>query len=625
MLSITLRSDGRPAVVVGGGGVAARKAESLAAAGFPIFVVATSIGARMRSFLDSSTATAVERPYDKDDLIGAALVVAATDDDRVNAEIVRDARAARALVCDAGRPERGDFSMPAVARAGDLTVAVDTAGASPAFSRRIARELREHLDPHHAGAARTLALMRAYVKATLPSARRSALLSALAELPVAELAAMSPSDAEHAVDEAIARQTGEPARPTRSVVCASRASALATTQTRFVAALLARRGIATTILTVTTAGDRDRSRSIDALGTTNVFVTELEAALRDGRADYAVHSCKDLPSELAADMSIAAVSAREDPRDAFCSEAYDRFEALPAGAVVGTSSPRRRLQLAALRPDLTYEDIRGNVDTRLQKLRDGRYDAIVLAMAGLNRLGIRARHTVAFDVETIVPAVAQGALAVEVRDGNDSLTAELRASVNDASAERRIACERAALRWLRAGCSAPIGIYAAEREGTMAVTGARALADGTIVRCRLERPIETPAQAAALGAELAAGLMPPAGRALALLPRTRDGRSRIAEALRASGAEVLELRAGDDWPDPAERSPDMLLFPSSGSVAAAQPYLARLRAHGWRPWIAAMGPQSRRAAAAAGFEPDAVSESASIEAFVRLVRERIGR
>ena len=126
-----------------------------------------------------------------------------------------------------------------------------------------------------------------------------------------------------------------------------------------------KRGIATTLLQVTTTGDRERGVAIDRLGSINVFVTELETALRERRADYAVHSCKDLPSELAGDMRIAAISAREDPRDAFCSERYEGFELLPAGAVVGTSSPRRRAQLEALRPDLTYDDIRGNVDTRL--------------------------------------------------------------------------------------------------------------------------------------------------------------------------------------------------------------------------------------------------------------------
>lgn len=626
MLSITLRPDGRPAVVIGGGNVAARKAESLAAAGFPIFVVAASIGARMRALVDAGSATAVERSYRTGDLEGAALAIAATDDDGVNAWVVRDARAARTLVCDAAQPERGDFSMPATMRAGDLTIAVDSGGASPAFSKRVAGELAAHLEPHHANAARTLRAMRAYAKTVLPAGReRSALLASLAALPVAELAAMNPSEAEHAVDAAIARLERRDVRPTRSVVCATRASALAMTQTRSVAALLARRGIATEILMLTTAGDRDRTRPINALGTVSVFVTELEAALRDGRADYAVHSCKDLPSELAADMTIAAVSAREDPRDAFCSERYERFDDLPPGAIVGTSSPRRRLQLAALRSDLAYEEIRGNVDTRLRKLREGRYDAIVLAMAGLNRLDARARSTVPFDPETVVPAVAQGALAVEVSTGNDALAAQLRAAVNDPIAERAIACERAALRALRAGCSAPIGIYAAPHAGRMLAIGARALPDGTMLRARLERQVETPEQAIALGTELADALTPRSAKALAVLPRTRSGPSRIAEALRAYGAEVIELRAGDDGPDPAERSPDMLLFASSGSVAAAEPYLRRLLASECRPWVAAMGPQSRRAAAEAGFEPDAVSDSASVDAFVRLVRNRIAR
>ncbi|MEO6836190.1 MAG: hydroxymethylbilane synthase [Candidatus Tumulicola sp.] len=626
MLPIALRPDGRRALIVGGGGVAARKAESLVAAGFPIFVVASSIGAALRLLLAQRGGGSAERPYEPDDVDGAALVIAATDDDEVNARVVRDARAARVLVCDATDPERGDFSMAAAVRLGTVTLGIDSGGASPAFSKRIAAELAAAFGPEYGDAARTLAGMRAYVKTVLPSAERSAVLTALAALPVAELASMNPTVAEHEVEAAIDRLRGETEkRPTARLIAASRSSALAMTQTRTVAARLAERGIATTILPVTTTGDREQHRAIDQLGSVNVFVTELEIALRERRADYAVHSCKDLPSELGADMQIAAISVREDPRDAFCSERYPSFESLPAGAVVGTSSPRRRLQLAALRPDLAYEEIRGNVDTRLRKLREGHYDAIVLAMAGLNRLRARATHTVAFAIDAIVPAVAQGALAVETRRGDDRVASELRAAINDAAAELCVRCERAALRALRAGCSAPIGIHARLEGGVAIVDGAYAVEGGAILRKCLERRVASAGAAEALGTELAARLLPPPAGRLVVLPRTRERPSRIAEALRAGGVEVIELRAGDAGPDPAERTPDMVLFPSSGAVAAAQTYLARLRPLGRRPRVAAMGPHSEAAARSAGFEPDAVSEEAAIDAFVGLVRDELGK
>lgn len=279
------------------------------------------------------------------------------------------------------------------------------------------------------------------------------------------------------------------------------------TQTRTVAARLAERGIASTILPITTAGDRHRDRPIEALGTVNVFVAELETALRERRADYAVHSCKDLASEIAGDLRIAAISLREDPRDAFCSERYPSFEALPPGAVVGTSSPRRRAQLAALRPELAYEEMRGNVDTRLRKLREGAYDAVVLAMAGLNRLRVRATHTVAFSVDVVVPAVAQGALAVETRDDDAYLAAELYAALNDAGSELCVRCERAALRALRAGCNAPVGVHAELADGTLIVRGAAAMMLGEPVRrVRVQRRCRDVAEAEALGAEVAAML-----------------------------------------------------------------------------------------------------------------------
>jgi|HubBroStandDraft_6_1064221.scaffolds.fasta_scaffold00001_344 hydroxymethylbilane synthase len=484
MLPISLRPNGRRAVIIGGGDVAARKAESLAGAGFPVFVVAPRIEERLRSFLAANGGEFAGRGYAREDLSDAAFVIAATNDPQVNAQVLADARNARVLASDATNVARGDFSMAATLRVGDLTISVDSGGNSPAFSARIVRELEQSFGAQYGDAIRTLARLRAYVKETFPEQERAAILRSLAERPIPELAAM----------------------PATTLVCATRRSALATIQSRWIARRLVERGIASTLLGVTTRGDRDRVRPIERLGDVNVFVKELEEALRTGQADFAVHSCKDLPSSLPGDMRIAAISQREDPRDAFCSERYPSFESLPAGAVVGTSSPRRRTQLAALRPDLRYEDVRGNVDTRLRKLADGTYDAVVLAMAGLNRLGSGAAHVVPFAIESVVPAVGQGALAVETRSDGDSLAALLHAAANEPATELCVECERAGLRAMHAGCSAPIGIHAYFAGETMVVHGASADDSGALTRKRLERRVSTLEEARALGLEVSSEL-----------------------------------------------------------------------------------------------------------------------
>jgi hydroxymethylbilane synthase len=467
MLPIAFSSN-RRALIVGGGDLALRAVQTLAAAGFDLVVVATGADASLRSSLERAGGSFEERAYASDDLGGAIVALAASDDDALNPRVIDDARDAGVL---AGH----------------------------------ARDLDPHDAAAYAAAARTLAGMRTYVETISPEHERAAVLRALCALSVEALAAMNPIQAEHEAESAIERLRNAGETPTHSVVCASRASALAMTQTRAVAARLAEGGTATSILEVKTVGDRITDRALSELGAVNVFVKELETALRERRADYAVHSCKDLPSELPPDMQIAAISLREDPRDAFCSERFESFDALPAGALVGTSSPRREAQLAALRPDLRFEPIRGNVDTRLRKLRDGEFDAIVLAMAGLNRLRLRATHTVAFEADALVPAVGQGALAIEVRAGDDAIAAKLYAALNDAATECCVRCERAALRELRMGCNAPVGIHATLAGDVLTVNAAYALPD-EIVRLRLERTVGGAQDGEALGVEIGQAL-----------------------------------------------------------------------------------------------------------------------
>lgn len=481
LLPIALRAGERHALIVGGGSVALRKARALLAGGFAVLVVAPEIDAALRALAQSDPVTLRERSYAPSDVEGAALAIAATGDDGVDERVVSDARAAAVPVCDATSPKRGDFTMLATLRLGDMTLALESGGTSPSFSRRVLDEIAVRFGEPYARAARTLARIRKEIRTTLPREERIALMRRLSALPIDELAAFAER---------------------RRLLCATRASALATTQARTIAALVAQRGISTELLDVTTAGDRDQRRALHELGEVNVFVKELELALRERRADYAVHSCKDLPSELAQGMRIAAISARVDARDAFCSERYESFASLPAGAKVGTSSPRRRVQLQMLRSDVRYENLRGNVDTRLRKLRDGDYDAIVLAAAGLERLHAGARYTVPFTLDEIVPAAGQGALAVEVRAEDDLLAYELRAAVNDPVAERCVVCERAFLRALRAGCSAPVGAYAEVTSRGLRLRAAYAL-EGAVICESIEAPGETLAQAAALGEALA--------------------------------------------------------------------------------------------------------------------------
>lgn len=489
-----------------------------------------------------------------------------------------------------------------------------------------------------AAAARTLGHMRTYVKAAVPREERAAVLRQIATMSIDELAAANPAQAEHRVEAIVRGLRPQSAEPFKAVVCASRASALAMTQTRMVAAKLAQSGIATTILNVTTTGDRVQDRSLVAIGAESLFVKELELALRDGRAQYAVHSCKDLPSTLPDDMRIAALSKREDPRDAFCSEHYESFQALPPGSRVGTSSLRRRAQLASLRPDLQYVDIRGNVDTRLRKLREGQYEAIVLAHAGLRRLGVRATHTVPFEVTQLVPAVAQGALAVETRKDATELGEQIRAAINDEETARAVLCERAALRTLQGGCQAPIGIHARFEANVLVVDGVIATLDGsTALRETVRGNVQSTVDAEALGIELARKLLergakpilaasprpqslPLAGK-LVLLGRTQERSGRIAATLRADGAEVIEMRAGEDEPEAlGRRVPDLVLFPSSASVNAAAGYLRRIHRFDQRPAIAALGPATSAAAHALGFTPDLVAPETSADALAGAVR-----
>lgn len=286
-----------------------------------------------------------------------------------------------------------------------------------------------------------------------------------------------------------------------ALVLATRRSALALAQSRAVAAELAAHGHRVRLLELVTTGDRWSASGREGTADRGMFVKELEEALRDGRADLAVHSAKDLPTELPPGLAVLAVPPREDPRDVLVG-APGGLAALPAGARVGTGSPRREAQLRAARPDLDVVPIRGNVDTRLGKLRAGTVDALVLAAAGLARLGIAPDDAVPLEVDVSTPAPGQGLLALEGRAGDDRVVEALR-PLGDTVADACLQAERTVLAGLGGGCLSPVGaLCAADGADGLRMVAFRA-AGGDIRRVAVTGPRDDPS---GLGREAARAL-----------------------------------------------------------------------------------------------------------------------
>ncbi|MDQ1681923.1 MAG: hydroxymethylbilane synthase [Frankiaceae bacterium] len=286
----------------------------------------------------------------------------------------------------------------------------------------------------------------------------------------------------------------------------TRASALARTQSLLVAdAIRAAGDVDVTLVDVSTDGDRTQTTDapLELIGGTGVFVTALRERLLAGDIDLAVHSLKDLPTAPARGLVVAAVPERADARDVLVSRGGVPFADLPLGARVGTGSPRRAAQLLAVRPDLVIAPIRGNVDTRLRKVADGEYDAVVLAAAGLARLGRSAEITETFAIDLVLPAPGQGALAVECRSDDPAL-AGLLARLDHAATRAAVIAERSLLATLEAGCTAPVGAYAVVGK-EISLTGVVVAPDGT----RMLRSIATGSVDAAesIGRRLAEDLL----------------------------------------------------------------------------------------------------------------------
>jgi len=371
------------------------------------------------------------------------------------------------------------------------------------------------------------------------------------------------------------------------------------------------------------------------VGTKGLFTKEIEEALLDGRVDLAVHSLKDLPTEVPAGLTVAAIPAREDERDAMVGCA---LKDLPQGARVGTSSLRRSAQLHAQRPDLQIEPLRGNLDTRLRKLSEGQYDAILLAAAGLKRLGWAERIRELLPVDVMCPAVGQGALAIETRDHGEAFHIVQR--LDDVVTRAAVTAERAVLGALGGGCQVPIGCHASVEHGLLQLVAIVASPDGrALVRGRKSGAMR---DAARLGSELARELLADGGREIleavygpspllglrVAVTRAREQAGDLSVKLRARGAEVVEFATIEIQPpeDPAPfehalaavESFDWIVFTSANGVRA---FAARggHKAAGLRASVCAIGPATRQAAEEIGLQvslkPEQYVAESLVEAF----------
>ena len=269
-----------------------------------------------------------------------------------------------------------------------------------------------------------------------------------------------------------------------TIVIGTRGSKLALWQAGWVRDQLTARGHEVEIKVIKTAGDKLPEASLTRTGTKGLFIKEIEEALGAGAIDLAVHSLKDLPTEQPPGLRVAAVPSRADARDVLISSGARPLAALPSGSRVGTGSLRRQSQLRALRGDLEAVPVRGNVDTRLKKLERGEYDALILAAAGLERLGLSERVTQYFTVSEMCPAVGQGALAIETRGGDERIVAAVM-PLDDPSSRQAVRAERAMLRCLGGGCQAPIAAYASSADENLQLLGVVAALDGSrIVRAK---------------------------------------------------------------------------------------------------------------------------------------------
>ncbi len=439
----------------------------------------------------------------------------------------------------------------------------------------------------------------------------------------------------------------------------SRGSQLALWQAHHIRALLQERGHEVELEIIKTTGDKITDVALAKVGTKGMFTKEIEEALSEGRVDLAVHSLKDLPTELSREFEIAAITTRENPNDVFCSVKYNSIEELPQRARVGTSSLRRQAQLKAVRPDLEIFPLRGNVDTRLRKLEGGEYDAIILAAAGLNRLGKTELVKQIIPAEIMCPAAGQGALGIEIRAG-DSETREHLAFLDDAAARATTTCERALLNKLGGGCQVPIGASAQAQNGRIHLEAIVAHPDGSVVLARGARRKRSgkagrrswryatsarrrrhSRRSLRRGIRCAATTVRgrakrPLSGVRVLVGRARHQAGALSSGLRKLGAEVVEIPF-IEIRRPRSYKPldttlknletyDWLILTSVNGVDALWERLAKLRIGKkllGHLKVAAIGPATRKAIEKRGLRVDVVPEEYVAESVVKSLRSKV--
>lgn len=424
------------------------------------------------------------------------------------------------------------------------------------------------------------------------------------------------------------------------LIIGSRGSKLAMTQSQHVADLLHDHipQVEVSIEVFSTRGDEILDKPLAEIGGKGLFTEELEAAMREGRIDMAVHSMKDLPTELSDGLCIGGVPPRESPYDAFVSGQFDSFDALPQGAALGTSSLRRKAQALARRPDLEVVDIRGNVETRIRKTTDGTVDAAILACAGITRLHRQADIRQTLPVDIMVPAVGQGALAIEVRSDDDELL-DVLSRISDSNTWAEITAERALLATLEGGCQVPMGALARVSGDTLTLSACVCSLDGEkIIRTEVRGPVS---DAHALGEDVAARLREAGAESLIharrarlhgktiVVTRTADQAGGLSEQLRRLGADIVEFPTIEIAPPEEKQSCDAyasyhwIVFTSVNGV---QMFLRRLRDEGIsldglrNVKIAAVGSATQAAVKGAGLHVDLVPSEYVAESMLDAVR-----
>jgi hydroxymethylbilane synthase len=499
LFPIFLRLTGIRCAVVGGGEVAAGKVRSLLDGGANVVVVAPQLCATLDSLVRSRQVEHLARSYEAGDLKGSVLAFGATDDRAVNEAVYAEATRRGLPVNVVDQPDLCTFYVPATLARGPIAVAISTHGTSPALARKLRERLEEAVPPEYGDLAELLGSLRAEVMAAFPSGReRQAKWGLVLESEVLSL--LRSGKAEEA--RAAARQLlGLEARAHRSspaiVRIGTRGSALARAQAEAVAQRLKEMGVAAELVIIRTAGDRGaRIGEGSAVG---LFVREIEQALLRDEIDLAVHSLKDLPTGPREGLVVAAVPPREDPSDALITRTGQGLEKLRPESRVATSSPRRVAQLRAHRPDLAFVPVKGNVDTRLRKLKRGDFEALVLASAGLVRLGLQQVITERLDFDVCMPAPGQGALALQVREQDAELRALLE-PLDHAPTRLAVEAERAFLGGVGTGCVVPAGALAVIDGNRLVLKAVLDTGEGGLLRDQIKGPS---ASSAELGAKLA--------------------------------------------------------------------------------------------------------------------------